>query len=88
MNSAGEVIRLRVYGASHVTDAENLELNGISNPLIAGYANRQINLRQVQGTFLKEAAVRKDGNTGRLDLHLSAGVVPVPRVSLMATWLS
>ena len=69
-----------VLEAQGITDFADLESNGYANPLIAGWEGREANLRQVRGTFLKEATVAKDSNTGRLDLRVSAGFVPVPRV--------
>ena len=87
VNEDGDSIDVRVENLYNITTAEELEPNGYANPLIAGYEERATTLRQVQGTFLREASVRKDSNTGR-STCASQRVLFQSHVSLMATWLS
>ena len=75
----GNAITIRL-AAPNVTNVDDLEPERIPESTDCWLRRPSGNLRRVRGTFLRESSVKQDDNTGRLDLHLSAGLVPVPRI--------
>ena len=78
----GNDIVVNVWGLEGIgiTNADQLEPNGYSNPFIAGWEDRERNRQQVEGAFLQEATVERDADTGRPDIKSGAGWVPKNRV--------
>ena len=75
-NAAGDSIIANVTQHPTITDAADLEENGIVNPLLEGSTERLANLKKVMGAFLRHGSVEEDTTSGRLDILLSGGFVP------------
>ena len=60
-----------------VADHTEIESKGYENPFIEGSADRLANLREVLGALMAHARVVTDADTGRRDIEIGGGLIPV-----------
>ena len=74
-------IRLNRFPSELISSLEDLNKYDMPNALIPGSYERWLDLQEVKGALMKHASVEEDTDTGRRDIKIGGGFIPVKRIS-------